>query len=618
MNRGEVTVCWVPVKREFQGSCGRQTAASRVLASVATPIFRFDTAPGLFGNFGEVNVRAPVHLRLIRWSQVWPLGNSSATRRPEPGIRRSAVSPRRRTARGVTLVEMLVSVALTLLLVLAIVQVFGLLGESVTNSRAMIEMSGQLRAVANRLQADLDGVTVDTLPPVDPAKSQGYFEYVEGPARDNDVNADGTADADPTMALATDATRGYFASTPYGDIDDILAFTTRSDDQPFTGRLSDPRVRFKNPLTGAPLAGLTPRDFESQEAEVIWWVQADRPSIGSIDLLSGFGVDQQIHQAVDLTTIPRYADGQPVRSLHRRVLLVRPDVDLSQIVLDSSNPELSAAIFFNNNDISARIELAADGKLHLVANSLADLTQRENRFAHTRQYPGYFLSATVAGLGRVVDDLKQNPSGATLFGDGHYLLYRGALKNLVIDGLDYMRRGEDVMLSDVLAFDVRAFDPIAPAMLIDGIAVGPGDNGYAASLQASLVASRGAFVDLGYNPTVAGGLASQFSALPHPKSRLTNEPGIAGAATYCTWTTYYERDGVDQPGPTGALDGRVDWATNGLDDDGGRNGVDDINERETMPPYSHSLRGIKVSIRMMEYNTRQIRQISVLGDFLPE
>ena len=37
-----------------------------------------------------------------------------------------------------------------------------------------------------------------------------------------------------------------------------------------------------------------------------------------------------------------------------------------------------------------------------------------------------------------------------------------------------------------------------------------------------------------------------------------------------------------------------------------------------LPPYPVDLRGIEVRIRMMDFNTRQVRQVSVVGDFVPE
>jgi hypothetical protein len=88
-------------------------------------------------------------------------------------------------------------------------------------------------------------------------------------------------------------------------------------------------------------------------------------------------------------------------------------------------------------------------------------------------------------------------------------------------------------------------------------------------------------------------------------------PYIAGA-TYDTWALSYERDGVDQSG-----NGSYDLQTNGLDDDG-LNGVDDVNERDTVPPYSQPLRGLQIKIRVYEPSTRQVRQATVATDFITE
>ena len=47
-------------------------------------------------------------------------------------------------------------------------------------------------------------------------------------------------------------------------------------------------------------------------------------------------------------------------------------------------------------------------------------------------------------------------------------------------------------------------------------------------------------------------------------------------------------------------------------------GVDDIGERETMPPYDKPLRGVQVSIRAYERDSRVIRQMRVNQHFMPE
>ena len=69
-----------------------------------------------------------------------------------------------RTSSGFTLIEMLVAIAVTMIMMLAIAQVFLLLGNHMDKGRALIEMSGQLRNVTHRLQQDLDGLTCSTLP----------------------------------------------------------------------------------------------------------------------------------------------------------------------------------------------------------------------------------------------------------------------------------------------------------------------------------------------------------------------------------------------------------------------------------------------------------------------
>jgi hypothetical protein len=42
-----------------------------------------------------------------------------------------------------------------------------------------------------------------------------------------------------------------------------------------------------------------------------------------------------------------------------------------------------------------------------------------------------------------------------------------------------------------------------------------------------------------------------------------------------------------------------------------------LGERETMPPYPVPLRGIQVKIRTFEPDSRQIREVTVVQDFLP-
>jgi hypothetical protein len=126
--------------------------------------------------------------------------------------------------------------------------------------------------------------------------------------------------------------------------------------------------------------------------------------------------------------------------------------------------------------------------------------------------------------------------------------------------------------------------------------------------------ARGAYVDMNYTRNFAAPLATSFfSGPPHLKSRLLQLANGAEASVYDTWPLHYERNGIDED-----RDNAIDEGTNGLDDPPIENGVDDVGERETAAPYGVPLRGLQVTLRVMDANTRQVRQVSVVGDFMPE
>ncbi len=135
---------------------------------------------------------------------------------------------------GLTLVEMLVSLAITLMLLFAIVTIFKWMGDGVNSGRATIDLSSQLRQATNLLQQDLDGLTVQTQPWAYDERTPGYFEYIEGPTYDTE------GDLDPKFATTS-------------DIDDVLAFTSRRKGKPFVG------------------PSATGRLLESEVAEIIWF-----------------------------------------------------------------------------------------------------------------------------------------------------------------------------------------------------------------------------------------------------------------------------------------------------------------------------------------------------------
>jgi hypothetical protein len=115
---------------------------------------------------------------------------------------------------------------------------------------------------------------------------------------------------------------------------------------------------------------------------------------------------------------------------------------------------------------------------------------------------------------------------------------------------------------------------------------------------------------------------------------------------YDTWSTHYDRDepwwidrnGDNVPQPLEVegdqdRDGVFNEGANGFDDPVDASGrhyvaqsppnivgngqVDEDLEKEAPPPYPHPLRGIQVKIRVFEPDSRQIREVTVVQEFLP-
>ncbi|MEM8733725.1 MAG: prepilin-type N-terminal cleavage/methylation domain-containing protein, partial [Planctomycetota bacterium] len=78
-----------------------------------------------------------------------------------PGFQQSRYGARHRSGRaGFTLVEVLVATAVTLLMMVSLARVFKIIGDSMQEGRATLELNNRLRNVALRIQRDLGSVTV--------------------------------------------------------------------------------------------------------------------------------------------------------------------------------------------------------------------------------------------------------------------------------------------------------------------------------------------------------------------------------------------------------------------------------------------------------------------------
>ena len=545
---------------------------------------------------------------------------------------------------GLTLIEMLVAVTITLLVILAIVQVFQLLGTNIKNGQAMIDVTTELRFIGQQLQQDLDGLTCPARTWIDPAAGLGYLEIYDGPSRDADWDNDGSLDMAP----------GSLADTSLGDVDDFIALTTRNTKIPFVGRVPAANAANEEYIDQA----------ESKDAEVVWWTAIVAPTL----------IDRNrdgIMQAQEIVSNGRLGPTTSVM-LFRRALLILPSIDLSPwegTTLARPAGTLDDVLdFLDNYDVSVRwIDGNGDGVRDLLLpNTLSDLTQRQNRFMHLGLTPpptnvpdwrtsGLFpFPAAQAAVGSPRNQNGPAANGRPINGelaDGNIGVALSEnrtrfarfpvgipLKALSIsvpeDYLYYSQLMASSSLSDnILAFDIRCYDPGAPLFIHRdqaNVVIAPGDPAYpydatgiSAQMSAGLLSGVGAYVDLNYahgtpvstRVDVDGDgspdklVTSNFASL----APSTNPSDLAGWwPFYDVWSTQYERDGVDQN-----RNGLIDEGTNEIDDDE-ENGVDDVSERETAPPYDVPLRGIKVTIRKMDYETRQTRQISVVGDFVPE
>jgi hypothetical protein len=285
--------------------------------------------------------------------------------------------------------------------------------------------------------------------------------------------------------------------------------------------------------------------------------------------------------------------------------------------------------------------------LGYVPNTLGDLTKRENRFAHqTGSFPYNAQSLTewptlrlptlcecsspkwIAGAvlpthGAVgaftltasgVFDAWQNPlpwkelDKAT--GAHSHFYTPGALAT-------NQRIADDVILTNVVGFDVKAWDANAPVYFNNAtkVYIRPGDPTYPTYFSGGTTpVSYGAYVELGYGNVSYS--PANAKKLAHFGAAGCENNGLVGTTTtarvYDTWPNHYEYEG------TATGDTLANQGFNGLDDGGTSGIVDDISERLTSPPYPVPLRGIQVKIRVFEPDSRDVREVTVVQDFLQQ
>lgn len=319
---------------------------------------------------------------------------------------------------GFTLVEMLVAMAITLLMMLALAKSFGFVSQQIRDSRADTDLANRLRDISTRLSDELSRCTVNLSPNNGEQDQRGYFLYYEGPS----------TDATSTLFRAINDADGNVVldKSKFADFDDYIAFTAVAQGNNwFTGKvpryLLDQKTAevngttytLPNPIDSA----FEPVVIRSKYAEIIYFASPEYAPASLPANPAYIDVDGDL----DLGSGSAIEDGIPDRiRIHRRVLLIRPDLNLAGGMLPIQNngtvnfmqadawptatPATAANTTITTNaaaadawlygmagvhgqcDLSVRRVLNATGAptVRVAANALSDLSNPQNRFAHVR------------------------------------------------------------------------------------------------------------------------------------------------------------------------------------------------------------------------------------------
>ena len=426
-------------------------------------------------------------------------------------------SPHCNPRNAFTLIEALIAIAITLIMMLALSKGFALVSENITQGRAKLTLSDQLRGISSILREDLQGMTAGG-DPLAQSSQLGYAQMYEGPLNDSTATRFNYNYDEATVEAKVPTSR-------YGDFDDILAFTAKArNGQWFKGEV--PYALVKGAISPGSVVDAdwyTNVTVASDTAEIVYYVTpwgadptafittATPPVVDfTLALNPNMRPNLQGNVVDDLTGIPSRM------ALCRRVLLVLPSLNKANGILENTGGNtykhrLMADAFnsgggwetgyrtgmqnaYQHCDLSVR--RVPDGDLTnedpIAANSLDDLQDPRNRFGHVMlptgngntTMPIFALTGTLPLQDAVLPGVVGNSAADKNLRTEAGFLMPQFLRHKRADNLtagaavpQFLPSFNEVLATNIVGFDLRGYDETVPLLYHAGPDGGPGEAG---------------------------------------------------------------------------------------------------------------------------------------------
>ena len=334
---------------------------------------------------------------------------------------------------------------------------------------------------------------------------------------------------------------------------------------------------------------------------------AEMPLVGDCDDVLHFTTktDDGAHEVVWFLTPMEGHENKPVADrryrLHRVIRAIRP----SATAADDRASAIPIATLAKN-DQTVRQQADDPTSMEKTPSSLQDLALRENRFAHEKRYEedGFTIRDTTgaSGIADCFNVVTAANYGEQLKEDSRYMDDINGTETPRETGEQRLRR--TVVLENVIAFDVQAYDPKAPIYSTTAsdettvIPLVPTDPGYSTAIATAIAGNknpdaRGTFVDLGYRYDDAN--TKDISNFSNSASGNVKQDADGNTATraYDSWCGDY------------VTNGDVGF------DNNGDTVVDTAEDLREKPPYDNPLKAVQVEIRVQEPESGKVRSVKV-------